>query len=236
MMYDFEMPKFEGATDIAQAVIDTGTTLIGIPPDQHQYVVGMWKQTFGAEISCDNVVCFAPPEPDCAIYTSRMKPVQIMFDNEHVFEIAPEGYTMLADGYCVFGLMEFSREKKTSLKKGGPEKVQKQGAYLLGGVFLRHFYTVFNWDSQQVEFAVNKEAQHRARILPAGEAFAAHGKKSPLLESMVVNGPEKPMNATNQRALNHLMSADDFGFAQARRTDGSLPVEAMAPESVNMPV
>lgn len=54
-----------------------------------------------------------------------MKPVQIMFDNEHVFEIAPEGYTMLADGYCVFGLMEFSREKKTSLKKGGPEKVQK---------------------------------------------------------------------------------------------------------------
>ena len=99
-----------------------------------------------------------------------------MFDNEHVFEIAPEGYTMMSDGYCVFGLMEFSREKKTSLKKGGQEKVQKQGAYLLGGVFLRHFYTVFNWDTKQVEFAVNKEASHIASIKKAEEAFAAHGK------------------------------------------------------------
>lgn len=75
LMYDYEMPKFAGATDIAQAVIDTGTTLLGIPPDQHEYIVAMWKQTFGAEISCDNVVCFAPPQPDCELYTSRMKPV-----------------------------------------------------------------------------------------------------------------------------------------------------------------
>merc|ERR1711998_31330 len=119
-----------------------------------------------------------------------------MFDNEHVFEIAPEGYTMMADGYCVFGLMEFSREKKTSLKKGGHEKVQKQGAYLLGGVFLRHFYTVFNWDAQQVEFAVNTEAKDTARILSASAAFQAHGKKSPLLESMVVE--EKPDDSENQ--------------------------------------
>lgn len=42
-MYDYEMPKFAGATDIAQAVIDTGTTLLGIPPAQHQYIVAMWK-------------------------------------------------------------------------------------------------------------------------------------------------------------------------------------------------
>lgn len=110
LMYDYEMPKFEGATDIAQAVVDTGTTLIGIPPEQHQYIVAMWKQTFADEISCDNVVCFGQPRPDCEIYTSRMKAVQIMFDNEHVYEISPEGYTMMADGYCVFGLMEFSRE------------------------------------------------------------------------------------------------------------------------------
>mmetsp|Transcript_41840 Transcript_41840/g.64000 ORF Transcript_41840/g.64000 Transcript_41840/m.64000 type:complete len:98 (+) Transcript_41840:1024-1317(+) len=34
-MYDYEMPKFEGSTDIAQAVIDTGTSLLGVPPDHH---------------------------------------------------------------------------------------------------------------------------------------------------------------------------------------------------------
>ncbi len=46
-LYDYEMPKFEGSTDIAQAVIDTGTSLLGIPPEHHQYIVAMWKQNFG---------------------------------------------------------------------------------------------------------------------------------------------------------------------------------------------
>lgn len=34
-LYDYEMPNFEGSTDIAQAVIDTGTSLLGIPPEHY---------------------------------------------------------------------------------------------------------------------------------------------------------------------------------------------------------
>lgn len=42
-LYDMEMPTFQGSTDIAQAVVDTGTSLLGIPPDHHEYIVAMWK-------------------------------------------------------------------------------------------------------------------------------------------------------------------------------------------------
>lgn len=74
-LYDYEMPKFEGSTDIAQAVIDTGTSLLGVPPEHHQYIVAIWKQTFGKDISCDQVVCFgklSKKAQDCSDYTDRM--------------------------------------------------------------------------------------------------------------------------------------------------------------------
>jgi len=110
-MYDYEMPGFEGSTDIAQAVIDTGTSLLGVPPEHHQYIVALWKQTFGEEISCDQVVCFGKinkKTQDCSEYTDRMQPVQIMFDSESVFEIKPEGYTFIQENFCIFGIMEFA--------------------------------------------------------------------------------------------------------------------------------
>lgn len=105
------MPKFEGSTDIAQAVVDTGTSLLGVPPEHHQFLVAMWKQTFGKEISCDSVVCFGKlnnKANDCSYYTERMQAIQIMFDSENVFEIKPEGYTFIQDNFCIFGIMEFA--------------------------------------------------------------------------------------------------------------------------------
>jgi hypothetical protein len=110
-LYDYEMPKFEGSTDIAQAVIDTGTSLLGVPPEHHQFLVAMWKQTFGKEISCDSVVCFGKlnnKANDCSDYTERMQAIQIMFDSENVFEIKPEGYTFVQENFCIFGIMEFA--------------------------------------------------------------------------------------------------------------------------------
>lgn len=107
-----EMPTFQGSTDIAQAVVDTGTSLLGIPPDHHEYIVAMWKQTFGKEISCDSVVCFGKLKKDCTEYTDKMQAIQIMFDSDSVFEIKPEGYTFIQEGFCIFGLMEFAQSVK----------------------------------------------------------------------------------------------------------------------------
>lgn len=47
-LYNYDMPNFEGSTDIAQAVVDTGTSLLGIPPEHYQYIVALWKQQFGS--------------------------------------------------------------------------------------------------------------------------------------------------------------------------------------------
>ena len=192
------MPKFEGSTDIAQAVIDTGTSLLGVPPDHHQYIVAMWKQTFGNAISCDHVVCFGKltnkKQQDCSEYTERMHSVQIMFDSETVFDIKPEGYTFIQDNFCIFGIMEFAQSVKKfeeskdeiSVKRKKQDKVQKKGAYLLGGVFLRNFYTVFNWDKKSIEFGVNVEASSLASIKSAEKAFKSKGKENESLENIKI--------------------------------------------------
>jgi len=66
------------------------------------------------------------------------------------------------------------------------EKVQKKGAYLLGGVFLRNFYTVFNWDTKSIEFGVNVEAANLASIKSADKAFKSKGKDNESLENIKI--------------------------------------------------
>ena len=115
-----------------------------------------------------------------------MQSIQLMFDSDAVFEIKPEGYTFVQEGFCIFGLMEFSQSVKkfekqkeeTSLTREKPIKIQKKGAYLLGGVFLKHFYTVFNWDKKQIEFGVNKESAKFASKQNSNIAFKRKGKEN----------------------------------------------------------
>lgn len=213
-LYDYDMPKFKGSEDIAGAVIDTGTSLLGIPPEHYQYIVAIWKQQFGDKLSCDQVVCFGAPkhEKDCSYYTSKMQAIQIMFDGETVFEIKPEGFTFIQDNYCIFGLMEFSRvkKKKPGLQREKQEKVEKQGAYLLGGVFLRNFYTVFNWEKRRIEFGVNRDATGKASISSAEEAFQQRGKPNVALENIKLKNQteseqDKSSGTSNQDRLQEIM-------------------------------
>ena len=106
--------------------------------------------------------------------------------------------------------MEFSRVAKKSIKREKPKKVQKQGAYLLGGVFLRNFYTVFNWESKQIEFGLNREATDYASIKPAEKAFTERGKPNPSLESMKMSNATSPVKS-NQARLTQLMSGNGTG-------------------------
>lgn len=158
----------------------------------------MWKQTFGTEISCDQVVCFGKKNKkanDCSDYTDRMQAVQIMFDSETVFEIKPEGYTFIQDDFCIFGIMEFAQSVKKfeenkqaiPLKRVKPQKVQKKGAYLLGGVFLRNFYTVFNWDKKRIEFGVNIDSANVASIKSSEKAFKSKGKENEGLKNIKID-------------------------------------------------
>lgn len=68
------------------------------------------------------------------------------------------------------------------------EKVQKRGAYLLGGIFLRNFYTIFNWDQKRIEFGVNIEAQDRASIKNADKAFKKKGKENKSRKNIKIEG------------------------------------------------
>ena len=132
-----------------------------------------------------------------------------MFDGESVFEIKPEGFTFIQDNYCIFGLMEFSRVKKRSndLQREKQDKVQKQGAYLLGGVFMRNFYTVFNWDKRRIEFGVNREATGKASITSAEEAFQQRGKPNVALENIKLKNSTSSDKAgtSNQDMLQEIM-------------------------------
>lgn len=74
------------------------------------------------------------------------------------------------------------------MKRVKQDKVQKRGAYLLGGIFLRNYYTVFNWDQRRIEFGVNIEAQHRASIKNADKAFKKKGKPNTSRKNIKIDG------------------------------------------------
>ena len=122
-----------------------------------------------------------------------------MFDSETVFEIKPEGYTFIQDNFCIFGIMEFAQTVKKfeqskesmPLKRVKQHKVQKKGAYLLGGVFLRNFYTVFNWDKKAIEFGVNADSGGVASIRSAEKAFKSKGKENEGLKNIKIESKAK---------------------------------------------
>lgn len=80
------------------------------------------------------------------------------------------------------------------MKRVKQEKVQKRGAYLLGGIFLRNYYTVFNWDSRRIEFGVNIEAEHRASIKNADKAFKKKGKENTSRKNIKIDGNKDDKN------------------------------------------
>lgn len=115
-----------------QAIVDTGTPLIAVP---QQYLATLF-QDIGAQegqdgqyyVNCNNV---------------QNLPTITFTISGYTFSLNPSGYILQINGYCVAGF-----ESTYLPSRNG------QPLWILGEVFLRQFYSVYDFGNNQVGFAV----------------------------------------------------------------------------------
>jgi len=131
-------------TSASKAIIDTGTSLLAGPTADVKAIA----TAIGATSSF-----LAPNEYflDCSKISS-LSNIDITFGG-HTFSLTPAQYTLNVQGVCLLGL--------TGIDVPAP----RGPLWILGDVFIRQFYTVFDVDNARVGVAPVKASQSATTVL-----------------------------------------------------------------------
>jgi len=95
-------------------------------------------------MQCQDIICII--ERDCEQAAKELEPVSLLMSG-YRFELKPEAYLMSSEpGWCYVGI-------EGSGIKGMDD------FYLVGDTFLRHFYSVYNFDDNTIGLGVNKHSK-----------------------------------------------------------------------------
>ena len=100
-------------------------------------------------LDCVSDETFCSVDESCSSVAPKLKPVGFQF-SDYIFELKPELYLYRASSTkCYFVL----------------HKCQLPGEnaqiYLVGDVFLRHFYSVYDFDNDQLGLGINVHSEGR---------------------------------------------------------------------------
>ncbi|XP_009878420.1 PREDICTED: pepsin A-like [Charadrius vociferus] len=100
-----------------QAIVDTGTSLLAVPDRVLRVILNILGATSSGEISCKAA--------------SRL-PSVVFHINGKAFPVSPSAYVMESDGYCTLGF------------QGMDVPTESGELWILGDVFIREYYVIFN--------------------------------------------------------------------------------------------
>lgn len=134
------------------AVIDTGTSLAGVPQTYFDKLARRWKKEVNSKdpavVYCEGI-CISLKSCD---YTKKFLSNITFRIGETLYEISPETYLVPGEdlnqkyeGVCIFGIMPLPKNIGLNM-------------FLLGDVFIRNFYSVFDFENHKVKMALNKHA------------------------------------------------------------------------------
>jgi len=147
------------------AVVDTGTSMMAIPFKDYNILTQMWQTQINNkdEFVCQMGLCIGGQK--CSHFEPILSNISLVIENE-LFEIMPKGYLLNGQDLdpdfidtCIFGVMPL------------PSLVGSMKMYLLGDVFLRSFYSVFDFEQQSVKLGINIHAKEYASIRQRDPAY-----------------------------------------------------------------
>ena len=127
-----------------------------VPPGQFARLLSKWNEDIGKDLDCKTDPTFCTADKSCAELTKVLKPVSFLM-SDTIFELQPMQYLYQANGEnkCYFVLSEG--------KLGGKNK----DIYLLGAAFLKHYYSVFDFDNNQISLGINTHSQGKVSMKPS---------------------------------------------------------------------
>ncbi|XP_069732325.1 pepsin B-like isoform X2 [Phaenicophaeus curvirostris] len=115
-----------------QAIVDTGTFLLTVP----QGYMGSFVQALGAQQTSYGYAV------DCS-QIQNMPTITFVINGAQL-PLPPSAYVMNQNGYCTLGIEETYLQSQTG-----------QPLWILGDVFLKEYYTVFDMGNNRVGFALS---------------------------------------------------------------------------------
>jgi saccharopepsin len=137
------------------AIIDTGSSQFSIPPAVFENLKKEWAAAL-PKLDCESDSTFCQVPESCESVAPKLKPIGFQF-SDYVFEMKPELYLFVASSdICYFVVHECKLPGKNA------------DLFLVGDVFLRHFYSVYDFDRDQVGLGINTHSEGKVLIYKPG--------------------------------------------------------------------
>lgn len=135
--------------------------MIAVPGALFKSLEGKWKETV-KDLDCKSDASFCQTQSKCEEIQKQISPVGFLIaggsqaGGETVFEINPSEYLFQAPDKCQFAIIENKLD------------VHNNKNIIFGQAFLKHFYTVYNYENEQISLGVNKNSQGDVRMYAPG--------------------------------------------------------------------
>jgi len=138
------------------AIIDTGSSQLSIPPDVFDKIQAEWSKAL-PNLDCTSDKTFCHIAEGCDSVATKIKPVGFQM-SDYVFEINPAQYLYKAnENKCYFVIHKCRLPGKN------------KDLFLIGDAFLRHFYSVYDFDQDQISLGINVHSLGQVTMYKPGE-------------------------------------------------------------------
>lgn len=158
---------------------------MGVPETYFEMLKRRWDTqlngTYSNSVKCTNDICIT--RKSCQTIKPLLSNITFRIGDK-IFELTPASYLLngtdlntedWAKNTCIIGVMPF------------PSQIVGVDMFLLGDIFLKNFYSVYDFDEWAISFAVNRHAENVVGIggtNELGRSFLFYCLMSPVLAGM----------------------------------------------------
>lgn len=191
MFYGGKSVQEPGKETSYPAIIDTGSSQLSIPPDVFEKIRENWAKEL-PNLDCTSDKTFCHVQDSCENVAAKVKPVGFQM-SDYVFEINPQQYLYKSShNKCYFVIHKCRLPGKN------------KNLYLIGDAFLKHFYSVYDFDKDTVSLGINKHSEGKVKMYKPEESII------PKVNSQVI----KPQGLVQQKRIIATDDDDNDDFVQ----------------------
>lgn len=154
ILYNGKSLQYQGQTKTYPAVIDTGSSFLAVPPEEYATLQDQWRADL-KDLDCKTDETFCQVHKSCVDIAKKLKPVGFQI-GDTVFELEPMSYLHQGEGICQFAIAQ------------NPLDSHNNGNFIFGDLFLKHFYSIYDFDQELISLGVNTHSEGIVQMYPKG--------------------------------------------------------------------